>query len=410
MSRSRNPSGRLVALLVLVLAAAVGCGSAPPIEYVYQPPEQDGDGLPVGTLDEVGIDADRLGRAVDEIEAGKWGEVHSLLLYTGGKLVFEEYFAGHDYRWDAPGFHGPWTNWDRDTPHNVHSVGKSITSACVGIAIDKGFIAGVDEPIATYLPDHEHLLTGGKDRITIEHLLTMTSGLAWDEWTASYDSAANDAIALWLDCDDPVTCILDKPLEHEPGSTFTYSGGSMVLLGEIINNATGMDIEDFSARHLFGPLGIDPPEWSRYGNGVADTNDQRLTPRAMLKIGATYLHDGDWDGQQIIPPDWITASATPYAGNTWTNHVLRPIPPDDNTWGKRGYAYTWWTHEFRNSGHTVPAFYAWGWGGQEIVVFPDQDAVAVFTGARYGDASAPAKILGAHIIPALLTANHTSQD
>jgi hypothetical protein len=71
---------------------------------------------------------------------------------------------------------------------------------------------------------------------------------------------------------------------------------------------------------------------------VADTNDQRLTPRAMVTIGATYLNDGVWDGQQVIPPDWVTASATPYAGNTWTNHVLRPIPPDDNTWGRRGYA------------------------------------------------------------------------
>jgi CubicO group peptidase (beta-lactamase class C family) len=292
-----------------------------------------------------------------------------------------------------------------NTPHNVHSVGKSITSACVGITIDEGFIAGVDEPIVTYLPDHDRLLTGGKEEITIEHLLTMTSGLAWDEWGSSYDSGENDAIALWLDCADPVTCILDKPLEHEPGSIFTYSGGNMVLLGEIIKNATGLDIEDFATRYLFEPLDIDPPAWSRYDNGVADTNDQRLTPRAMVTIGATYLNDGVWDGQQVIPPDWVTASATPYAGNTWTNHVLRPIPPDDNTWGRRGYAYAWWTHEFRKSGHTVPAFYAWGWGGQVIAVFPEHDAVAVFTGAHYNAASSPAKILGAHVIPALLNAD-----
>ena len=84
--------------------------------------------------------------------------------------------------------------------------------------------------------------------------------------------------------------------------------------------------------------------------------------------------------------------------------MLRPIPPDDNTWGKRGYGYGWWTHQFRKAGQTVPAFYAWGWGGQEIAVFPDHDAVAVFTGARYGETSAPAKILGAHVIPALLSA------
>ena len=122
-------------------------------------------------------------------------------------------------------------------------------------------------------------------------------------------------------------------------------------------------------------------------------------------IGATYLNDGIWDGQQVIAPDWVTASATPYAGNMWTNHVLRPIPPDDNTWGRRGYAYAWWTHEFRKSGHTVPAFDAWGWGGQVIAVLPEHDAVAVFTGAHYNAASSPAKILGAHVIPALLIAD-----
>jgi len=402
--RRRGAWCRLVALVTLVPAMVAGCASAPPVEYDYQPPEQAGDGLPVGTLDQVGIDPDRLGRAVDEIRAGRWGEVHSLLLYTDGKLVFEEYFPGHDYQWDAPDFHGAWTDWDRNTPHNVHSIGKSLTSACVGIAIEKGFVTGVDEPIATYLPDHEHLLVGGKQQITIEHLLTMTSGLAWDEWGTSYDSADNDAIALWLDCDDPITCVLDRPLVYEPGSTFTYSGGNVVLLGEILKNASGMDIEDFSARYLFQPLGIDPPTWARYDNGVVDTNDQRLTPRAMVTIGATYLDNGNWHGQQVIPSDWVAASATPHEGTTWTNHLLRPIPPDDNTWGKRGYGYGWWTHQFRKAGQTVPAFYAWGWGGQEIAVFPDHDAVAVFTGAGYGETSAPAKILGAHIVPALLSA------
>jgi CubicO group peptidase (beta-lactamase class C family) len=241
--------------------------------------------------------------------------------------VFEEYFGGHDYQWDAPGFHGAWTDWDRNTPHNVHSVGKSITSACVGITIDEGFIAGVDEPIVTYLPDHDRLLTGGKEEITIEHLLTMTSGLAWDEWGSSYDSGENDAIALWLDCADPVTCILDKPLEHEPGSIFTYSGGNMVLLGEIIKNATGLDIEDFATRYLFEPLDIDPPAWSRYDNGVADTNDQRLTPRAMVTIGATYLNDGVWDGQQVIPPDWVTAAPRRTRGTRGPTTSCAPSRP-----------------------------------------------------------------------------------
>jgi CubicO group peptidase (beta-lactamase class C family) len=386
-----------------ILVAA--CGSNPSVQYAYRQPQKVNDGLDVGTLDEVNLDGGSIGAAVDDINSGKYGEVHSLLIYKDGKLVLEEYFPGHDYLWDGQNFHGAWVNWDRDKEHNVHSVGKSITSACVGIAVDRGYIESVHQSIFDYLPEHQHLRTARKDLITIEHLLTMTSGLEWDEWGASYSSEDNDVIALWVDCDDPVACVLEKPLLSEPGTDFVYSGGNVIVLGEIIKNATGMDIEAFSWEYLFGPLGVETPAWRWIEDSgvVYAGGDQHLTPREMLKFGVTYLNGGVWNGQQIVPEGWVENSAAPYSGpdNTWFNHFLRPIPPGDGTWGRRGYSYSWWTHVFSHSGGRYPAFWAFGWGGQKIVVLPDQDAVVVFTGGNYTSADASAKILTEHVIPAL---------
>ena len=392
----------LILSICSILIANCGCQSSS--QYTYRQPESVDDGLDVGPLDQVNMDPTLIESAVDDINSGEHGEVHSLLIYKDGKLVFEKYFPGHDYKWDGPNFHGAWVNWDWDTEHNVHSAGKSVTSACIGIAIDQGFIDSVDQSIFDYLPDYQHLNTDGKDQITIEHLLTMTSGLEWDEWGTSYSNEENDVIALWVDCDDPVACILEKPLVSEPGTDFTYSGGNMIVLGEIIENATNMDIEAFSGKYLFAPMGIETPAWRWIEDSgvVYAGGDQKLTPREMLKFGVTYLHAGVWDGQQIVSEGWVEHSANPYPGpdNSWLNHFLRPIPPGDSTWGPRGYSYTWWTHVFSHAGKEFSAFWAFGWGGQKIVVFPDKNAVVVFTGGNYTSADTTAKILTTYVIPA----------
>jgi len=394
---------RAILFLSILSIATVSCGSDQPVQYTYHQPKRIDDGIEVGSLSEVNLDEDSLGKAVDDIKDGKYGEVHSLLIHRDGRLVFEEYFPGHDYSWDGTNSHGAWVSWNRDKEHNVHSVGKSITSACIGIAIDQGFIDSVNQSIFDYLPEHQNLNTGSKGQITIEHLLTMTSGLEWDEWGTSYSNEMNDVIALWFDCEDPIACILEKPLVSDPGTDFTYSGGNTIVLGEIIKTAAGMDIEAFCGKHLFAPMGIDTPEWQWINDSgvVFAAADQKLTPREMLKLGVLYLNTGVWDGKQIISELWVERSANPYPGpdNRWFNHFLRPIPPGDNTWGARGYSYTWWTHDFRYSGKRFPAFWAFGWGGQKIVVFPDQNAVVVFTGGNYTSADATAKILTEYVIP-----------
>ena len=390
----------LYAALVSLLAA--GCVSDSASNYTSPPPQQIDDGFAVGTLDEVGMNPALIAKAVGGIENGRYGEIHSMLIFKDNRLVFEEYFPGHEYQWDGPNFHGAWVNWDRDTEHNIASVGKSITSACVGIAIEEGFIESVNEPMFAYLPEYQHLNTAGKDQITIEHLVTMTSGLEWDEWSSSLSDTSNDLVALWF-CDDPVACILENPLVSEPGDDFTYNSGISILLGAIIKNATSKDIEAFSAEYLFKPMGIDPVAWDWMNDEVIYAGgNQLMTPREMLKFGVTYLNHGLWDGQQIVPEQWVEASAKPFPGpgSSWRNSRWKPIPPDDGTRGQRGYSYAWFTHTFSHSGEKLPSYWATGFGGQKIIVFPEQDTVVVFTSGNYEMPSSNAEILADFVIPA----------
>ncbi len=405
---ARRPVRPPIPMVLLLITAALlfftGCGSQSDSQYVFQTPKTADDGLIVGSISEANVDSAVLGTAVERINNGDYGEVHSLLIFKDDKLVIEEYFPGHDYQWDGPGYHGRLVNWNSDERHNIHSVGKSITSAAVGIAVNEGFIESVDQSIFDYLSDHQHLKVDGKEQITIEHLLAMTSGLAWDEWSVPYSSPENDIIRLWFECDDQVACILEAPLESEPGTDFTYSGGSMILLGEILKNATGMDIEAFANKYLFAPLGIDPVEWVRFDSGVIYAGgDQYLSPREMIKFGVTYLNDGVWEGDQIVSEKWVKSSAAPFSGpdSRWLNHVLRPIPPGDNIWGQRGYSYAWWTHEFSEAGEDMPAYWALGFGGQNIYVLPEQDTVVVFTGGNYSTASPVPKILTDYVLPSI---------
>jgi CubicO group peptidase (beta-lactamase class C family) len=391
-------------LFIGIAAVLIGVGiylaitlSKPSIPYTYRPPENINNGLDVGTLDEVNIDLELIEQAVNDINRGKYREVHSVLIFKDGKLVLEEYFEGHRYQWDGPNHHGELVTWNRSMLHDIKSDTKSVVSICIGIAIDEGFIESIHQSIFDYLPEHQHLNTDGKDRITIEHLLTMTSGLEWDEWSAPLSSRDNDIIEIWFqdaeEGKDPLTFILEKPLVDEPGTSFTYSGGNMIVLGEIIRNATNMYIDEFSTKYLFEPLGIDSSNWTvRYTDGVIEAaGSLEIRPRAMVKIGVTFLNEGVWNGEQIVSEEWVEKSATPYADNKGID-----IPGTDKR--NVGYSYSWWTKEYPES----DAFYAGGWGGQNIFVFPDLNTVVVTTGGTYTRTTRIMSLLERHIIPALI--------
>jgi len=383
----------LIIAVVLSLILIVGCQSEHSSPYIYQPPGNINDGLDVSTLAEVNIDLELMEKLVNDINRGKFDEVHSLLVFKDNKLVFEEYFEGHTFQWDAPKAHGELVTWDKSTDHMVMSVTKSFTSICIGIAIDEGFIGSVHQSMFDYLPEYQHLNTGGKDKITIEHLLTMTSGLKWDEWNAAPNSGENDIGALWFySSNDPVTSILKMPLTDTPGTSFTYSGGNMIILSEIIKNASGMNLGDFSEQYLFQPLGIGSAHWDQFENGVIDgAGGLHLTPRDMAKIGVTFLNNGFWNGKRIISEQWVNKSATSFPGN---NGINVPGTDERNT----GYSYTWWTKSFSNSGNM---YYAGGWGGQFIIVTPELNTVIVLTGGNYEDKVRIFNILTNYVIPAI---------
>jgi CubicO group peptidase (beta-lactamase class C family) len=375
----------------------LGCSEQDRTAYPYHPPLDMKDGLTVGTLDEVGINSKLVLQAAARIQKGNFGEIHSMLIYKDNRLVFEEYFEGHDYRWDAPKHYGGWVTWNARMPHYVHSVSKSITSMCVGIAVDKGFITDVHQSVFDYLPDYQYLKTEENKHISIEHLLTGTSGLLWAEWNAPLSSMENDQIAIWFHEKGPVDFVLSRPVIAIPGTHFTYSGGNIELLGVIVEQASGIPFEDFSKTYLFEPLGLDSAHWQIiYPTGeVHAAAGLRLRPREMVKIGVTMLQNGIWKDQQILSEDWVKASRYPYGAIHGIN-----LPGEDLK--DMAYSYTWWTKQLNYKGSNLDWYSANGWGGQKIIVLPGLNALVIFTGASYTSKVKQYGLFERYLLPALL--------
>jgi len=387
---------KTILITLLTLLVSTSCRNDSSDNYSYKPPEFINDGLQVGHLKDAGIDMQMIIKAAERIKEGKYGEVHSMLIYKDDRLVFEDYYEGHTYQWDAPGHYGDYVKWNRNMQHCIHSDSKSFTSLCIGIAIDKGFIKSVNQSIFDYLPGYEHYNKDGKEKITIEHLLTMTSGLDWEEWKISLSSIENDQIAIWFNEDGPINYVLRKPLVAVPGTRFNYSGGDIQLLAEILKNAAGMKLDAFSKKYLFEPLDITNFDWWLvFPSGeIQAAGGLKLTPREMVKIGDMMLKKGVIDGNRIISEEWIDKCATPYSGNT----NIR-VPGEDL--GKTGYGYTWWNKSFKYKGKSIDWLFALGWGGQKIVIIPELDMVLAFTGANYESKVHDFKIFEKYILPAL---------
>jgi len=393
----KNLGFLITALFILAFTfSETGCNVAAKKGILYKVPETLNDGLITGDAAEADLDTKLLEEAIKAIGKGKFREIHSVLIYKNGKVVLEEYFEGHQYQWDAPKYHGELVQWTATMPHPIMSCTKSFTSACIGIAIDKGFINSVDQSIFDYLPDHQYLKTDDKNYITIEHLLTMTSGLAWDEWNAAHGGQlTNDYDHLYV-VDDQIQAVLERPFWATPGEYFTYNGGGINILGEIMKNATGMNMDEFATKYLFEPLGIDSASWWSYPNGRLETaSSLSMTPREMLKFGVLYLNKGNWNGKQILPSEWIEKSATVYHNNYGIQ-----LPIEDS--GINGYGYTWWISELDHSGQNITMYRANGWGGQTIMVLPDLDMVLVFTSGNWAKKSRLFKIVEEYILPATL--------
>jgi CubicO group peptidase (beta-lactamase class C family) len=338
--------------------------------YVYEVPPATGDGWRTVSAEEVGLSIPALSSLVDDIRDGQYGMVHSVLIVKDGRLVFETYFPGYAYDWRGEAFRGEWTEFDRDVLHNVHSVTKSITSTLVGIAIEQGFIPDVDARVFSFFPEYAHLADERKPTITVQHLLTMTSGLEWNENDVPPGDMSNDVAQLFV-VPDPIEYVLAKPAVAEPGSQFYYHSGGVNVLGALLQVATGMSVDAFARVQLFAPLGITEWEWRRINaEFVFTSGDLRLRPRDVAKLGFLFLSYGRWEGQRIVGPGWVHAAAL-----FWSYAF------QDEDWP--GYGYLWWHRIYRSDGQAVPTFQAVGWGGQRCIVIPSEHMVVVVTAGDY---------------------------
>ena len=269
--------------------------------------------------------------------------LHSLLVSRGGKLVFENYYHGA-----------------RATrPVNIKSASKSILSALVGIAIDRGLIASPRQPIAPFFPNLADLLNGEgyprKSEITIEDLLSMRSGL---------ETTSNRNYGRWVRSGNWVRHVLSRPFVSLPGTSMEYSTGNTHLLSAILTKVTGTSTWQFAQESLARPLGFTLARWPQDPQGIYfGGNDMLMTPRQMLAFGELYLNRGRGNGQQVIPAEWVHQSFLP--------RVQSRRESD------RFYGYGWWIRELAGQ----QTAYAWGFGGQFIFVVPKLDLVVVTTSA-----------------------------
>ena len=334
--------------------------------YSYVIPKQLSDGLPVDAMYNVGMDTDKIVALTKLILADTFPNIHSMLLLRHGKLVYENYFSGEDGR-------AGYVNHTIDDLHDCRSVSKSFTSACVGIAVKQGYIKSIDEPIFPYFKEYAKYFDPAKRKITIRNLLTMSSGLEWDE-KITYLDPKNSEIQMDRS-DDPITYILSRKLASTPGTVWNYSAASAMLLSEIIRKATGERLDKYAEKNLFDPLGITKYTWDTMPlkrNLTAAAWGLRLRPRDMAKFGLLYMNYGRWGDKQVLDTAWVKHSLN--------SEVSKPIIRSNIP---HGYGFQFWVGQMVQHQYKTPISYATGNGGQMIYFWRDMDIVLVFTGGNY---------------------------
>ena len=356
MEHGRTIRAAAAALLVLSLASLCRCVPDGSFKHPSTTtPEVLADGWDIAAPADVGLNADSLDKVMTAISADdRYYNALALLVVRQGKLAFETYLRSPE---------------DRDQYHHVASVTKSVTSLGLGLAMARGLSPNLDTALYTSLPDKFGADTA-KRKITIRHLLTMRSGLLFDNSDFSVEMFAEHP-------DDEIAYILAKPLYAQPGDSFYYRDCDPQLISCLLQRITGQTLEALVRDNLFGPLGITDYYWEHTREGyTSGAMALHLRPRDMAKLGQLVLQRGAWHGQQIVPAAWIDSSTAPQV--------------DPHEGAERGwrYGFYWWI---------VPrlgGFTAWGSGGQYVLVVPDRELVVVMVSMPdvSGDAGVPTKL------------------
>lgn len=360
--------------LIVAFGLSLGCGgsssdSAPQQQlptFQYSPPEDLSDGWQVADLNAKGIDPTPLETLINNIQNSAAGYLYidSIAVAQNGELLLN-----HRTRTALDQADG-WANNQNIELHVLNSVTKSFTSALIGIAIDRGEIEGVNVLVHDYF---QHKLpianwTESKARISLENWLNMRSGYEWNEWDVNYLDTNNLNMQM-NNSSDPIQFLLDRPMTTEPGSTFAYSTGITFGLGRIIQLASGMSVANYLDTHLLTPLNISQFDYWSLDGQLHTGSALYLTTRDMMKFGQLFLDGGVWNGQRIISEAWVNQSTQRRVQFSETG----------------GYGYQWWMTQFSVNGQSYSTYYADGFGGQYIFVFPELDLVVGFTGRAYAD-------------------------
>jgi len=336
----------------------------------------------------VGLDEKRIAEFDAELAGDKYGHVDSFLVIRCGKLVWERHyprdydkiFGGRTwlnqdmkspYNYFAPDWH-PY--YHRGAAHTMQSVTKTVTSVVMGAAMARGeFHADVNTPLLKFF-DSSKVANADerKRRIALRDVLTMTSGIDWNE-NLPYGDPKNSSDQMEA-TRDWIAFVINRPMASEPGTTFNYSSGGSELLAHIFEKETGKDIQEYAKTHVFGPLGIRDWYWKRTPLRLTDTEGGLYLMAADLaKIGYLYLHGGMWDGKRIVAREWVQAS-------------LAPTVKDAG--GGYKYGFQWWLLPRPDAADHL-AWVGRGFGGQRLLVVPELDLIMVHTAWNILDSRSP---------------------
>lgn len=278
--------------------------------------------------------------------------VESLIVWHSGDIIFEMYY----------------NNYNKDSLHHIQSQTKSIIALILGIAIDNGFVDSENEKIASYFPQFFKPDDSLKMQITLRDLLTMSSGIEWEEMIP-YNDPGNDNANMY-NSSKYLEYVLSRPMDHQPYSVFNYNSGSPMIVGSIIEKTSQMPLDKFAEKYLFAPLGITDYYWLKDTTGFCHCGGGLfLKPADMVKIGAMMLSGGKWKNKPVVSENWIKKMTLPYFNTSFDN---------------AGYGYFWWIREMRNSaGISTMMISAEGAGGQNLFLFPAYNLIVAFTESNY---------------------------
>ncbi|WP_246218815.1 serine hydrolase domain-containing protein [Parasphingorhabdus halotolerans] len=322
-----------------------------------------------------------------EIAAENFGAITSVVVRQNGKLLVERYF-------DDGG---------KDALRNTRSATKTITGMLAGIAIADGHISSVNQPIYSFYSGRKFANPDSrKEKITLENLLTMTTGLECNDW--NNPSRGNEERMYLIE--DWEEFFLDLPLGFPPpwetpaserpnGRVFSYCTAGVFTLGAIVERASATRLEEYAQQRLFGPVGITEVKWPFSPLGIAQGGGGlELKSGDLAKLGQLYLNGGRWNGTQVIPEDWVSRSVQPYVT---INESIG-----------QNYGYLWWLQSFRSGDVEFPVWMMSGTGGNKQYIIPSMDAVVVVTTTNFRRPDAHQltdKLLTEYIIQALGGAN-----